>query len=193
MIQYIDNFYDTNDLGLQVICFLNMHFDVTHQSGGLWYGGDRMKACPCHETKDIANNKTDQIGPYHIFKKTFELKTNLKILHCETFFRKSKLEELKKSPSWKQTKPHRDDKTFDIAGVVYYNSNSLKDGTYLFDTEISYEPTVIVGSKLNRCVFYDPQVPHSPSPEQEVEERWTQPFFIIHKQETFERFKKAQS
>jgi len=36
-------------------------------------------------------------------------------------------------------------------------------------------------------------MPHAPSPEQEVEERWTQPFFIIHKQETFERFKKAQS
>tara|TARA_R100001015_G_scaffold17774_1_gene10068 strand:- start:38 stop:604 length:567 start_codon:yes stop_codon:yes gene_type:complete len=188
MIQYIDNFYSTNDLGLQVVCFLNMHFDATHTSASNWYGGDRIKAYPCYETRPL-----NQDGPYSIFKNTFETKTNLSILHCDTFFRKSKLEELKKSPSWGQCRPHQDDNIYDIAGVVYYNSNSLKDGTYIFDSQHSFEPTVIVGSKFNRCVFYDPKMPHAPSPEQEVEERWTQPFFIIHKQETFERFKKAQS
>ena len=83
-----------------------------------------------------------------------------------------------------------DDNTFyDIAGLIYYNSNSLKDGTYIYNSIGDYEPTVIVGSRFNRCVFYDPKQPHSPTMEQSVEERWTQPFFLIYKEETFKKFK----
>ena len=104
--------------------------------------------------------------------------------------RKTKLAELKKSPSWNQYKPHQDDKTFDYAGIVYFNSNSLIDGTKFFHNENCFEPTAVIGSRYNRCVFYSSQVFHSPTMEQEVEERWIQPFFLITKEETYNNFKK---
>ena len=181
MFNVIENFYETNNLGLMVMNFLNLSFDATYQSKEVNYGGDRNKGYPCYESKILdKGNGNNPYCPYNIFKQTFEKKTQKKIINLKTFFRKTKKEELKKSPSWKQYKPHTDDVIYDIAGLIYYNSNSIKDGTYIFNNENDFEPTVIIGSKYNRGVFYNSQQPHSPSMEQEVEERWIQPFFISY-------------
>ena len=184
MVNVIDNFYEQNNLGLMVINFLNLHFDATYQSKQISYGGDRTKGYPCYESKTLTEgDENNPYCPYNMLKQTFETKTKIKIIKLRTFFRKTKLQELKNSPSWKQYKQHRDSEESNIAGVVYYNSNSIKDGTYIFNEIGDYEPTAIIGSKYNRCVFYNPQQPHAPSMDQEVEERWTQPFFITYKNE----------
>lgn len=179
MFNVIEDFYEPNNLGLVVMNFLNLNFDATYQSKKVQYGGDRIKAYPCHESETLVKGDGENpYCPYNMLKQTFENKTQRKIIALETFFRKTKKEEFKKSPSWKQFKPHVDDKIHDIAGLIYFNSNSIKDGTYIFNTIYDYEPTAIIGSKYNRCVFYNSQQPHCPAVEQEVEERWIQPFFI---------------
>lgn len=186
MINLIDGFYNPSNLGLMAVNFLNLHFQSSHQSSGIYYGGDRLLSYPTHETEYF--KKGNNLDPYEIFKKTWEEKTNIKLLHLETFFRKTKLNECNQSPSWKQYKPHQD-LHYDLAGLIYFNSNRLKDGTFIYNKESDYEPTAIIGSRYNRCVFYKCDIWHSPSMEQSVEERWTQPFFIIYKEETYKKFK----
>tara|TARA_R110000822_G_scaffold73937_1_gene177861 strand:+ start:562 stop:1119 length:558 start_codon:yes stop_codon:yes gene_type:complete len=181
MFNVIENFYEPNDLGLMVMNFLNLPFNATYQSKEVNYGGDRNKGYPCYESQILnEGDKNNIYCPYNMFKQTFEKKTQKKIIKLQTFFRKTRIKELKKSPSWKQYKPHTDSAIYDIAGLIYYNSNCIKDGTYIFNTKDDFEPTVIIGSKYNRCVFYNSQQPHTPSMEQEVEERWIQPFFISY-------------
>ena len=179
MFNVIENFYEPSDLGLMVMNFLNLPFDATYQSKDFQYGGDRNKGYPCYESKILdKGDGNNPYCPYNILKQTFEKKTQKKIINLKTFFRKTKRKELEKSPSWKQYRPHTDSTMNDIAGLIYYNSNSIKDGTYIFNSIYDYEPTAIIGSKYNRCVFYNSQQPHCPAVEQEVEERWIQPFFI---------------
>jgi len=177
MFSYIDNFYEPNDLGLVIINFLNINFRPSHQSQLNWYGGDRMKAYPCYES-NVLEKQEHPMCPYTIFKNTFEKKTKLKLINFKTYFRKTKKIELENSKSWRQCKPHKDEKEYNIAGLIYFNSNSLKDGTYFYTSEHDYEPTAKIGSLYNRCVFYNSQIPHCPSMEQTVEERWIQPFFL---------------
>jgi hypothetical protein len=192
MFSYIDDFYKAPELGLQTLNFVNATFIPEHQANSIDYG-DRLKGYPCYETKTLNFDfKKDEISnladPIRIVHKTFQEKTDFKILKSLTFFRKTKLDELQKSPSWEQYKQHQDSKEYDIAGLVYFNSFSLKDGTVIFDHKDSYEPTAIIGSKCNRCVFYSSQLWHAPSMEQEVEERWVQPFFITVKEETYNAY-----
>lgn len=186
MFSLIENFYEPNDLGLIVLGFLNYNFNITYQSDTQYYQ-DRLQAYPCYETQ---NFKKDHFV-YQKFTNTFQNKTNINVLHCETFLRKVKLNEFKKSASWGKQFPHTDGDTFDLAGLIYFNSNSIKDGTLIYNKEIDFEPTVIIGSKINRCVFYNTLIPHSPSNEQLTEERWTQPFFLITKEETFKKYKES--
>tara|TARA_R100000951_G_scaffold108874_1_gene105402 strand:+ start:431 stop:1024 length:594 start_codon:yes stop_codon:yes gene_type:complete len=186
MINIIDGFYEPNHLGLIVLNFVNLHFESKHQPFERYFGGDRKLGYPVYETAKLV--KGGDLAPYNIFAETWEKKSKIKPLYINTFFRKTKLSELKESPSWKQYKPHCDQEYFDIAGLLYFNSSFLKDGTYIFNAKHDYEPTVIVGSKYNRCVWYNPSLPHSPTMEQKVEERWTQPFFIIHKEETLKKY-----
>jgi len=186
MFNTIEGFYNKEDLGLLVLHFLNLHFYAKHQSSEVYFGGDRILGIPVHETEYLDDR--GESSPYNIFLKTWRQKTNITPLHVSTFFRKTKLSECKKSPSWNQYKPHQDNVDFDIAGLIYFNSNCLKDGTYIFNNHKDYEPTIIIGSRLNRCVWYDTQIWHSPTMEQSVDERWTQPFFIIHKEKTLEKY-----
>tara|TARA_A100000171_G_scaffold50890_1_gene63478 strand:- start:686 stop:1243 length:558 start_codon:yes stop_codon:yes gene_type:complete len=180
MFDVIDGFYSKENLGLTCLNFLNSHFHSTYQSEANYYGGDRNLAYPTHETK-LFHIDTDA---YKIFVHTFEKKTNVKILKCETFFRKTKRKELTNASSWNQYKPHTDGSSCDVAGLIYFNSYHIKDGTYLFNSKEEYEPTAIIGAKPNRCVFYKSNTWHCPPMEQKVEERWTQPFFISYKKET---------
>ena len=183
----IDSFYEPNELGLITISFLNQHFTPSHQSNQIYYSGDRMKGYPCYETSHMTASN-NPMNPFNIFKKTFENKTQMQILHIKTFLRKTKLSELKASPSWGQYKQHQDSEC-DIAGVVYFNSNSIDDGTNFYNTEYDYEPTATIGARYNRCVFYSSLTFHSPVMKQSVEERWVQPFFIITKKETYEKMR----
>jgi hypothetical protein len=182
MFNCIDYFYDANDLGLIALNFLNCRFTPSVQSQDHFYGGDRMKGWPCYETGPIAKSIEE------IFVKTFEKKTGIKVLHTKSFLRKTKKDEVKKSPSYGQFKQHTDSPLYDLAGVVYFNSNSLEDGTRIYMTEQCYEPTAIIGSRGNRCVFYGSQIWHCPPMIQTVDERWTQAFFLITKEETYKKF-----
>ena len=186
MINVIDDFYDLDSLGLVLVNFLNLHFQPNHEPHASYFGGDRLLGYPTNET-NVFKDEGEQ-SPFRLFEKTFIKKTNIKPLKIKTFFRKTSLDECKKSPSWKQYKPHKDPKHFDLAGIVYFNANTLKDGTYIFNKAEDFEPTIIVGSKYNRCVFYNSQIDHSPSMEQSVNERWTQPFFIVYKEETLKLY-----
>ena len=182
LFNIVEDFYNPNDLGIIILNFINLNFKESFQSHQTFYGSERINAYPCYES-DKMKYQDNNLNPYNIFKKTFENKSNLKILELITFFRKTKLSELKESPSWNQHKPHKDSNLYDIAGVIYFNGSSLKDGTNFYLDKNHYEPTAIVGPRFNRCVFYDPQLPHCPSMCQQVEERWTQPFFLITKEE----------
>jgi hypothetical protein len=189
MLQIINNFYNPQNLGLIMFNFLNMHFETNHQSHANYYGGDRKLSYPTWESPNLED--CEYINPYKIFKDTWIEKTKIKPLHINTFFRKTKLEECKKSPSWKQYKPHKDNADKggnDLAGLIYFNSSFLRDGTFIYNEGYEYEPTIIVGSQPNRCVYYSSDVWHSPSMEQNVQERWIQPFFIIYKDETYKKF-----
>jgi len=187
MLNIIDNFYKPHDLGIMTLSFVNFPFSSTYQSKS-WPISHRMQAYPCWETEDVPFDERDTC-PYQIFKKTFIEKTNIKPIVLRTFFRKIKLEELKKAEIYKKERPHTDDEDFDLAGLIYYNSNSIKDGTCLYNHRTDFEPTAIAGSKINRCVFYNTQQAHSAPTDQWVEERWVQPFFLITKEETFRKFK----
>ena len=57
----------------------------------------------------------------------------------------------------------------------------------MYNTMTDFEPTAVVGSRVNMGVFYSTQQPHSPTIDQTVEERWVQPFFIVYKKETLEK------
>ena len=185
MINIINDFYSPSELGLMTLCFLNYNFSSTYQSKEYVFT-NRSQACPCYETDQMEESE-DKLSPYQIFKNTFESKTNIKILKLQTFLRKTKLEELKNSAVWKKDRPHRDSIKYDLAGLIYFNSNCLKDGTNMYNTMTDFEPTAVVGSRVNRCVFYSTQQPHSPTIDQTVEERWVQPFFIVYKKETLEK------
>jgi hypothetical protein len=187
----IENFYEPNDLGLVILNFMNLHFDKTYQSQETYYGSERMNAYPCYQTVTTKPDEENIFNPHTILKNTFERKTNKKIYVLKTFFRKTKLKELQESPSWNQHKPHTDGDDFDIAGIIYFNGSSLKDGTNFYLNKDHYEPTAVIAAQYNRCVFYGTQLPHCPSMVQQVEERWTQPFFLITKEETYKRYKES--
>ena len=189
MFSFIDNFYEENQLGLMTLCFQNMIFESTYQSKH-WPISERLHGYPCYESASLKKIENCH-GPYDIFKNTFEKKTNLKILHFNSFFRKIKLEELKRSSIYKKERPHVDDSFFDYAGIIYFNSNSLRDGTSIYDHKDHYEPTAIIGSKLNRCVYYNASQPHSTPTDQLVEERWVQPFFLITSEENYNKYRKV--
>jgi hypothetical protein len=188
-LKIIDEFYSASDFGLVLSEFINQHFQPTYQSKASLYGGDRFQGYPCHESPDYYYDK-NPISIGNILKKTFEEKTQIKLLYFKTFLRKIKLHEFKKAASWGQHKPHKDSKTdCDIAGIIYFNSGSIKDGTNLYSKVSDYVPTVIVGSNPNRCVFYDSSIPHQPGEFQEIEDRWVQCFFGITDPELYKKFK----
>jgi len=183
MINVIDNFYPNAHLGIMALKFLNLPFQATWQSNQQYFH-DRMKAYPCWETFYLEKEDTGQ----KVFKELFKKETNIDILHMITFLRKIKLSELKQSPSYGQHRQHVDPQYYNLAGLVYFNSNSLEDGTKLYSDSHSFEPTLIVGSKVNRCIFYRADTWHCPGMKQEVEERWVQPFMLITQQETYNKY-----
>ena len=172
MITIVEDFYSPEDLGI-------------HSKE--WQVSNRLQAYPVHESAQIPKSD-DPRSAYQIFKRTLEYKTNLKPLYIKTLLRKIKLSELKESAVFKNDRPHMDDETFNYAGLVYFNSNSIKDGTKLYSDERDFEPTLIVGARVNRLVLYNTQQPHSTPMDQHVEERWVQPVFLITEKETLDKY-----
>lgn len=172
-----EDFYPPEQFGLMNLNAKMLTYDATWQPSGIWYP-NRLKAYPVYETKKF----NDSSEMKNIFINLFEKVSNLKIKECNTFFRKILTEEMEKSPLAKYgVQPHRDneaDNIWDVAGVVYFNSFSLDDGTRLFSYSGQNEPDIIVGAKPNRIVWYDANLLHSPGHDFLTPERIIQPFFI---------------
>lgn len=178
-INLIDDFYEINDFNILFSSAQLNPYIATYQPNNVHFN-NRLQAYPCHETNQF---KKDDFG-YELFRSTFEKKTNLKIKELKTFFRKIYSSELEHIFKYRLP-PHVDnskleDQTFefDFAGVIYYNTWSLEDGTYLFSSKDQIEPDVMIGAKPNRCVFYKTDIFHSPGHNKKTDMRLVQPFFL---------------
>jgi hypothetical protein len=172
MIDIIENFYEESDFNL-INTSANLNpYNATYQPNDVFYP-DRLRAYPCYETKSFAENDK----PFHIFCSTFEKKSNLKIKTVKTFFRKILSSELKHVFEYRLS-PHKDSDEENIAGVIYINTWNLEDGTYFYSYRNQIKPDIIIGSKPNRCVYYNSNLWHSPGHDKETEVRIIQPFFI---------------
>jgi hypothetical protein len=175
-LNIIDNFYSSEDFQYMITAALLNPYISSWQPYNKFFLS-RANAYPCFETKEFQQNDITSA----IFLKTLQQKTNLKIKTALTFFRKIYSKELDKIFKYGMY-PHQDEKKFNLAGIIYYNSYGLDDGTGLFsdysENNFQIEPDVIVGSKPNRCVFYDSQIWHRPFQDKNTETRIVQPFFI---------------
>ena len=173
-LKIIDNFYDEKDFNLMISrTMLNTYNECWHSNNKKFY--NRFNAYPCFETKMFV--ETDIL--HNIFCKTFQEKTGFVIDKVNTFFRKIYSSELKHIFKYGLS-PHTDNKNFEIAGIIYFNTFSLDDGTGIFSEfeNGQIEPDVIIGAKPNRCVFYDSQIFHRPLQNKNTKIRIVQPFFI---------------
>ena len=171
MITLIDNFYPDElyaDVLEQVKTF---DFNPSHQP--CRKDINRYQAYPVYETNDL---KKDNPAYQYLEKKLQEFK--LKPFKMHTFYRKTLLSELKKSLSWDNYAKHIDGGGISLAGVIYLNTQSIQDGTSLYNDFSDYEPTLTVASKPNRFKMYNSNIIHSPGVRQWQEERIIQPFFI---------------
>jgi hypothetical protein len=178
-LKIIDNFYEENDFNFMCMSSMLNTYLITWQPNGDNFF-NRTNAYPCHETKHFIGDNLQ----LKIFTQTFEKKTGFKIGTVDTFFRKIYSKELEHVFKY-GLRPHKDPISYDVAGIVHYNSFSLEDGTGIFsgiEEDIhQIEPDVIVGAKPNRCVFYNSQINHRPLQDKNTEMRIVQPFFIKFK------------
>jgi hypothetical protein len=172
-LNIIDDFYDSNDFYYMTSCSMLNPFNATYQPNNNFFTS-RTNAYSCHESKVFTENDK----ALSIFAKTFSSKTGINIKKVVTFFRKIYASEITNILKY-GCPSHKDNIDFNIAGVIYYNSFGLDDGTGLFTTEgFQIEPDIIIGAKPNRCVFYDTQISHKPLQSKNNEVRIIQPFFI---------------
>ena len=175
-VNIIEDFYDPVDFGLMTYQLNNTAMKGIYKPTNVFYP-DRLQAYPVWETDTFSVNSQ----AFNIFKNTFEKKTNLKIKEINSFFRKIHRSELEQSPykGREESMVHQDDTdSAQLAGVVYFDSFSIKDGTRIYSYRDQIEPDLIVGSKPNRCVFYDPSLFHSAGIDWRRETRSLQIFFI---------------
>jgi hypothetical protein len=172
VIHIIDNFYEESFFKKVITATEQLPFTASFQPPNS-NTDDRLQAYPTWETKQL-----EKKDPIHIYVEN----TLKKLVHepftMYTFFRKTLLSELKKSNSWEGLQRHKDEDYGFLAGVIYLNSNSIHDGTSLYNNFTDIEPTLIVGSKTNRLILYNAQQPHSPGVKQWKEERLVQLFFL---------------
>jgi hypothetical protein len=175
-LNIIDNFYSSEDFQYMMTAALLNPYNSFWQPNNKFFLS-RANAYPCFETKEFQQNDVTN----NIFFKTLKQKTNLKIKNALTFFRKIYSKELDKVFKY-GIPPHQDDKKYNFAGIIYYNTYGLDDGTGLLSDYskdgFQIEPDIIIGAKPNRCVFYDSQIWHRPLQDKNTEMRIVQPFFI---------------
>lgn len=170
--EVIENFYTDTQLGQLYFLSKTLPFDATYQPRGIYYP-NRMKAYPCYETRPFEPGSE----PYKWLYDNLT-KQNLKIKNLRTFIRKAIWSEVSKCPEMKYGQIPHQDVDVDVAGVIYYNDYSLENGTRLYSYQFQVEPDILIGSKPNRCVFYDAKTWHSVGYDPACEERIIQPFFI---------------
>ena len=175
-LNIIDNFYSSEEFQYMSTAALLMPYKSYWQPSNKFFIS-RANAYPCFETEEFKENDNTN----NIFLKTIKQKTNLKIKTLLSFFRKIYSKELKNIFKYGMS-PHKDDKKFNLAGIIHYNSFGLNDGTGMFSTyeenNFQIEPDILIGAKPNRCVFYDSQIWHKPFQDENTEMRIVQPFFI---------------
>ena len=168
----IDDFYSDEDYATMFTIAYHANYHATYQPQEIHFY-DRLKAYPCYQSREFRTEDT----PYKVFVKTVEQKNEVKILEGKSCFRKILSSELGNIFKY-GISPHTDQEKYDFAGVVYYNIESLYDGTALYSSQFHREPNLIVGAKSNRCVFYSPLKWHSPLQDKNTTVRLIQPFFI---------------
>jgi len=175
-LKIIDNFYKKNDFEHMLSSSILNPYKSTLQPNDKFFIS-RSNAYPCYETTKFLKDTS----LFEIFTKTFEEKTGFIIEDVNTFFRKIYSSELEHVLKY-GLRPHTDENKYNIAGVIYYNTFSLNDGTAIFsgmeENNCQIEPDIIVGSKPNRCVFYCSSIWHRPLQDKNTEVRIIQPFFI---------------
>jgi len=168
-MEIIDNFYNKEQLENINNIIESSTFNKTHQP--VEAIDKREDAYPCYETEILKPNN-------YIFKNfvnCFNQHKNVAVKKLKTYIRKTYLSELKECKVYKQgLKSHRD-RNCDAAGIVYLNTNNINDGTVIYEGD---NPSVIIGSKINRCIAYKSNVWHSPNLKQTSEVRIIQPFFL---------------
>lgn len=175
-LNIIDNFFSPEDFQYMLAeALLNPYKSVWQPLNKFFIS--RANAYPCLETNEFQENDLVK----KIFITTLKQKTNLKIKNVISFFRKIHSKELNKIFKYGMP-PHQDSQIYNFAGIVYYNTFGLDDGTGLFSTydkdSFQIEPDIIIGAKPNRCVFYESQIWHRPLQDCNTEMRIVQPFFI---------------
>jgi hypothetical protein len=171
-MKIIDDFYSSENYATMFTIASHTSYSAMYQPEETHFY-DRLKAYPCYQSSEFRPDDT----PYKILVKTFEEKNKLKVLECSSVFRKILSSELETIFKY-GVAPHIDNKKYDFAGVVYYNIESLYDGTAIYSSQSHREPNIIVGAKSNRCVFYNPLTWHSPLQDKNTITRLIQPFFI---------------
>lgn len=175
-LKIIDNFYKKEDFDfMSTATMLNPYRTYWQPNGNFFIG--KTNVYPCYETTEFLNDS--QL--FNIFINTFQEKSGILIENVTTFFRKIYSNELEHVFKY-GLRPHKDEVNGDIAGVIYYNTFSLHDGTGIFSgmdvNKDQIEPDIIIGAKPNRCVYYDPNIWHRPLQDKNTEMRIVQPFFI---------------
>jgi hypothetical protein len=176
-LKIIDDFYSPENFGYMMTSAMLSPYISTWQPYNL-SSLSRANSYVCHETKSFTNSDKG----LKLFIDTFQEKTGIIVEEFHTFFRKIYSKELKNIFKY-GTVPHQDDKKYNIAGIIHYNSSGLDDGTGLYSMNIEQvfrqiEPDVLIGAKPNRCVFYDSQIWHRPLQDENNEMRIIQPFFL---------------
>lgn len=175
-LNIIENFYSADDFKHMATMALVSQYQAAWQPRNKFYMS-RSHGYPCFESWFLENDLL-----YQIFLKTFQEKTNFKIKKIFSLFRKIYSKELKNVIKYGMI-PHQDNKEYNLAGIIHFNTFGLNDGTGLFSTyeenNMQIEPDIIIGAKPNRCVFYDSQLWHKPLQDENTEMRIVQPFFII--------------
>jgi hypothetical protein len=174
MINIIDDFYDGYYLNKIISLCHSSDFFPTYQPS-IPNFPNRLKLYPCYETEELKELT-------NLFRDTFERKTNLRIKNIKTSFRKILTSELKDVFKY-GLRPHKDHPQYDFAGVIYLNLWNLNDGTALYSFKEQIEPDIIIGSKPNRCVYYNSQIFHNPCQDPITDVRIIQPFFITCQKE----------
>lgn len=166
----IDNFYDKEVFSKIYALVKDYNFLKTYQPQS-WRNINRMEAYPCYET----NILTPDNFIFQQFVKKFQEKTLFKLKLIKTLIRKTYKKELSEGMKNKKIfEPHQDE-GFDLAGIIYFDTENLNDGTIIYSNK---KPSIIIGSKPNRCLYYNALEWHQPNLDQETDVRIVQTFFI---------------
>jgi len=174
-INVIDDFFSFEEFNLIKHYQENSKYVATYQPWGVYYHS-RLKAYP---TWECPLDKDNPI--YNILLKNIETKISKDYEISKVLLRKVYKDELLKSPFNGKTHGviHQDtSEGIVISGLIYFNSFSINDGTSLFSYKQQLEADMIIGSKPNRCVFYDSSIYHAAGIDWEERVRNTLVFFL---------------